>query len=188
MQKIALKVLALGLSKNNSDYYTLVLLSLSDHRIQLSIKIAPLEAQSITLAIEKITPNRPLTHDLFKSLIEQTNINVEEVIICNLIDGIYYSKILCKKDQQSFELDARTSDAIGIALRVKCPIYVYAHILESTGDIENLSTPQQANKSKLPNEFLKLNKKELENRLAHALQEENYEEAAKIRDELKNRY
>jgi bifunctional DNase/RNase len=197
MKKLKLDIVGLSYSQTQSGAYALVLGEVSGRR-RLPIIIGSFEAQAIAIEIEKMTPSRPLTHDLFKSFAEAYHIMIQEVIIYNLVDGIFYSKLICTDGKKVMEIDARTSDAIAIAVRFECPIFTYEFILSSAGIViegndfvylenitetpeENTSTPSSA-----PG-FTSLSVDELKAKLQEALTEESYEKAAKIRDELNRR-
>ena len=166
-------------------------------RRRLPIIIGSFEAQAIAIEIEKMTPSRPLTHDLFKSFAQAYHITVQEIIIYNLIDGIFYSKLLCSDGKKTIEIDARTSDAIAIAVRFDCPIYTYEFILSSAGIViegndfvylENINeTPEEITPSQSAAGYSSLSTDEIKTKLQEALAEEAYEKAAKLRDELNKR-
>src|SRR5690606_23966206 len=132
MKKIKLDIIGLSYSQTQSGAYALILGEAEGNR-RLPIIIGSFEAQAIAIEIEKLTPTRPLTHDLFKSFADQFKISVKEIIIYNLVDGIFYSKIICERDNKIVEIDSRTSDAVAIAVRFKVPIYSYEFILSSAG-------------------------------------------------------
>jgi len=205
MKKIKLDIVGLSYSQTQSGAYALVLGEVTGRR-RLPIIIGGFEAQAIAIEIEKMTPSRPLTHDLFKSLTTFYNITVQEVIIYNLVDGIFYGKIICSDGKKTAEIDARTSDAIAIAVRYNCPIYTYEFILSKAGimiegnDFVFLENSETIEKNKLKtvgNEqnpgtvenvsFSGLTEEQLRDQLKIALEEESYEKAAKIRDELSRR-
>ncbi|GAA4105468.1 bifunctional nuclease family protein [Mucilaginibacter panaciglaebae] len=198
MKKIKLDIVGLSYSQTQSGAYALVLGEVGGRR-RLPIIIGSFEAQAIAIEIEKMTPSRPLTHDLFKSFAEAYNIMVQEVIIYNLVDGIFYSKLICSDGKKVMEIDARTSDAIAIAVRFECPIYTYEFILSSAGIViegndfvylENIAeTPEEISSvsSTASSGFGALSTEELKAKLQEALAEESYEKAAKIRDELNKR-
>ena len=196
MKKIELDIVGLSYSQTQSGAYALVLGEINGRR-RLPIIIGSFEAQAIAIEIEKMTPSRPLTHDLFKSFAEAYHISIQEVIIYNLVDGIFYSKLICTDGKKSLEIDARTSDAIALAVRFDCPIYTYEFILSSAGiDIEgnefvyleNISeTPEEATPVNPTAGLSSLSTEELKTKLQEALAEESYEKAAKIRDELNRR-
>src|ERR1700753_3702125 len=153
MKKIKLDIVGLSYSQTQSGAYALVLGEISGRR-RLPIIIGSFEAQAIAIEIEKMTPSRPLTHDLFKNFAQAFNIVIQEVIIYNLVDGIFYSKLICSDGKKSIEIDARTSDAIALAVRFDCPIFTYEFILSSAGIViegndfvylENINeTPEEA--------------------------------------------
>jgi bifunctional DNase/RNase len=197
MKKIKLDIVGLSYSQTQSGAYALVLGEVSGRR-RLPIIIGSFEAQAIAIEIEKMTPSRPLTHDLFKSFAEAYHILVQEVIIYNLVDGIFFSKLICSDGKKVMEIDARTSDAIAIAVRFECPIFTYEFILSSAGIViegndfvylENITeTPEEITPvSTATSGFSALSTEELKTKLQEALAEESYEKAAKIRDELNRR-
>jgi uncharacterized protein len=198
MKKIKLDIVGLSYSQTQSGAYALVLGEISGRR-RLPIIIGSFEAQAIAIEIEKMTPSRPLTHDLFKSFADAYHINVQEIIIYNLVDGIFYSKLVCNDGKKVIEIDARTSDAIAVAVRFDCPIYTYEFILSTAGIViegndfvylENINeTPEEktVTSSASPTGFTSLSTEELKAKLQEALFEEAYEKAAKIRDELNKR-
>jgi len=197
MKKIKLDIVGLSYSQTQSGAYALVLGEVSGRR-RLPIIIGSFEAQAIAIEIEKMTPSRPLTHDLFKSLGQAFNINVQEVIIYNLVDGIFYAKLICSDGKKAIEIDARTSDAIAVSVRFECPIYTYEFILSTAGIViegndfvylENINeaAEEKTHSSAAAGTFTSLSEDELKTRLQQALAEEAYEKAAKIRDELNKR-
>ncbi len=196
MKKIKLDIVGLSYSQTQSGAYALVLGEVNGRR-RLPIIIGSFEAQAIAIEIEKMTPSRPLTHDLFKSFAQAYHINVQEVIIYNLVDGIFYAKLICSDGKKTAEIDARTSDAIAMAVRFDCPIYTHEFILSTAGIViegndfvylENLSeaTEEKPNPSSTVS-YASLSIDELKTKLQSALAEEAYEKAAKIRDELNKR-
>ncbi|MEN9370242.1 MAG: hypothetical protein RI952_1107 [Bacteroidota bacterium] len=196
MKKIKLDIVGLSYSQTQTGAYALVLGEQNGRR-RLPIIIGSFEAQAIAIEIEKMSPSRPLTHDLFKTLTLSYQIEVEEVLIYNLVEGIFYAKIICNNGQKTVELDARTSDAIALAVRYHCPIYTYDFILASAGiliegsDFDFLENIEQIeeleNKNKEGNIYQGKTDQELQDQLQQALQEEDYEKAAHIRDELQKR-
>jgi bifunctional DNase/RNase len=200
MKKIKLDIVGLSYSQTQSGAYALVLGEISGRR-RLPIIIGSFEAQAIAIEIEKMTPSRPLTHDLFKSFADAYHINVQEIIIYNLVDGIFFSKLICSDGKKTIEIDARTSDAIAVAVRFDCPIYTYEFILSTAGIViegndfvylENINeTPEEktvtASSGASPAGFTSLSTDELKTKLQEALADEAYEKAAKIRDELNKR-
>jgi bifunctional DNase/RNase len=196
MKKIKLDIVGLSYSQTQSGAYALVLGEISGRR-RLPIIIGSFEAQAIAIEIEKMTPSRPLTHDLFKSFAQSYHISVQEIIIYNLVDGIFYSKLICSDGKKAVEIDARTSDAIAVAVRFDCPIYTYEFILSTAGiviegnDFVYLENINETSEEKTPTGpaggYNSLSIDELKTRLQEALAEESYEKAAKIRDELNRR-
>jgi bifunctional DNase/RNase len=200
MKKIKLDIVGLSYSQTQSGAYALVLGEKNGRR-RLPIIIGSFEAQAIAIEIEKMTPSRPLTHDLFKSFADAYNINIQEIIIYNLVDGIFYSKLVCNDGKKQIEIDARTSDAIAVAVRFDCPIYTYEFILSTAGIViegndfvylENINeTPEEktvsTSSAAASTGFTALSIEELKTRLQEALHDEAYEKAAKIRDELNKR-
>lgn len=196
MKKIKLDIVGLSYSQTQSGAYALVLGEVSGRR-RLPIIIGAFEAQAIAIEIEKMTPSRPLTHDLFKSFAQAYNITIQEIIIYNLVDGIFYSKLMCFDGKRTIEIDARTSDAIAIAVRFDCPIYTYEFILSSAGIViegndfvylENINeTSEEKVVATTPGGYGSLSTEELKVKLQEALADESYEKAAKIRDELHRR-
>ncbi len=198
MKKIKLDIVGLSYSQTQSGAYALVLGEVSGRR-RLPIIIGSFEAQAIAIEIEKMTPSRPLTHDLFKSLGEAYNIKIQEIVIYNLVDGIFYSKLICTDGKKSVEIDARTSDAIAVAVRFDCPIYTFEFILSTAGIViegndfvylENINETKEEKTAATTSSaggFAALSTDELRTKLQEALAEESYEKAAKIRDELNRR-
>jgi len=199
MKKVPLDIVGLSYSQTQTGAYALVLGEVSGKR-RLPIIIGAFEAQAIAIELEKMTPSRPLTHDLFKTFAETFSINVTEVIIYNLVEGIFYAKLICNDaTREDYEIDARTSDAIALAVRFSCPIYTYEFILSSAGIIlEDESLPsssegesneevQEHVAGRDDNEYHSKSTEELKTLLQTALEDEQYELASKIRDELNNR-
>lgn len=193
-KKIKLDIIGLSYSQTQTGAYALVLGESAGKR-RLPIIIGGFEAQAIAIEIEKLTPSRPLTHDLFKSLSTVYNINISEAIIYNLVDGIFYAKLICTDGKVIKEIDSRTSDAIAIAVRFNCPIYTYEFILSSAGIVIEGGDVETVEKSKTkstvpPKEDRDLSKKslkDLKEMLANAINRESYEQAALIRDEIVKR-
>ena len=202
MSLIKLTIKGISYSQTQSGAYALVLSEMEGKRT-LPIIIGAFEAQSIAIALEKeIRPPRPLTHDLFKTFSERFKITLKQVIIHKLVDGIFFSSLICEKDGVEEIIDTRTSDAIAIAIRFLAPIYTYENILDKAGiylkveeeiAIKEILEPEaiqvtidQADSSSSSN-FSKYSKQELHEQLKEAVDNENYEKAAKIRDEISKR-
>jgi uncharacterized protein len=195
MKKIKLDIVGLSYSQTQSGAYALVLGEVSGRR-RLPIIIGGFEAQAIAIEIEKMTPSRPLTHDLFKSFAQAFHVNILEVIIYNLVDGIFYAKLICNDGKKNIEIDARTSDAIALAVRFECPIYTYEFILTSAGIViegndfvflENIEATTEEKVATSSSNYTSLSDEELKTKLQEALTEEAYEKAARIRDEISRR-
>lgn len=197
MKKIKLEIVGLSYSQTQSGAYALVLGEDKGKR-RLPIVIGAFEAQAIAIELENMTPQRPLTHDLFKSFASAFSIEVEEVIIFNLLEGVFYAKLVCSDGEKRMEVDARTSDAIAIAVRFGCPIYTYEFILSSAGVAIDQDTPiedvieekieKKARATALSDSELSgAATEDLKEMLKKALDEEAYERATKIRDELAKR-
>lgn len=201
MSLIKLTIKGISSSQTQTGAYALVLSEMEGLR-NLPIIIGAFEAQSIAIALEKeIKPPRPLTHDLFKTFADRFVINIREVIIHKFVDGVFFSSIICEKDGIEEVIDARTSDAIAIAVRFEAPIFTYENILDKTGVFLKIeeelslddSLPTEAGISieitAAPKEkqFSDFSIKELNNKLDQAVANENYELAATIRDEISKR-
>ena len=196
MKKLKLDIVGLSYSQTQTGAYALVLGETKGKR-RLPIIIGGFEAQAIAIELEKMTPSRPLTHDLFKSFSDTFNIKVTEVIIYNLVEGIFYAKLICNDREKEVEVDARTSDAIAIAVRFQCPIYTYEFILSSAGIIldeetspatmEGAEDKKEKVTVKNENDFRQKSVEELKEMLDAAITQEQYERASKIRDELNKR-
>jgi bifunctional DNase/RNase len=192
MKKVKLEIVGLSYSQTQSGAYVLVLAESESVR-RLPIIIGGFEAQSIAIELEKVVTLRPITHDLFKNLALFFSIQVIEVVIYDLIDGIFFSKIICKQNDFICEIDARTSDAIAIGVRFECPIYTYENILEIAGILleeDYLKTDEtlpEEEKSQNNVDYKSLSVEELENNLDKAIKNEDYETASKIRDEINKR-
>ena len=198
MEKIKLEIAGLSYSQTQSGAYALVL-SESKGKRRLPIIIGGFEAQAIAIELEKMTPSRPLTHDLFKNFAEEFNINIVEVIIYNLVEGIFFAKLICDQNGKEIEIDSRTSDAIALAVRFECNIYTYEFVLSSAGiilDDEEIEDGDESEEdinieevtstiSTSPVERMTLS--ELNKQLKEAIENEDYEAASNIRDEINRR-
>jgi bifunctional DNase/RNase len=201
MKKVRLEIVGLSYSQTQSGAYALVLGESSGSR-RLPIIIGGFEAQAIAIELEKMSPSRPLTHDLFKSFAQTFDITVNEVLIYNLVEGIFYAKLICSDGTREVEIDARTSDAIALAVRFNCEIFTYEFILKSAGivldddmEVNSLTEAPKSGISEIKeapvtadaNEYKSKSSEELKSMLQTALDEEKYEVASKIRDELNQR-
>jgi hypothetical protein len=195
MEKIKLEIAGLSYSQTQSGAYALVL-SESVGKRRLPIIIGGFEAQAIAIELEKMTPSRPLTHDLFKNFAEIFEINLTEVIIYNLVEGIFFAKLICEHKGKEVEIDSRTSDAIALAVRFDCPIYSYEFVLSSAGiilddddnDDDKIESSTEINMDEItqsPVERMTL--KELNSQLKEAINNEDYEAASRLRDEINKR-
>src|ERR1035437_3138505 len=198
MKKVKLDIIGLSYSQTQAGAYALVLGEGKGKR-RLPIIIGGFEAQAIAIQLEKMTPSRPLTHDLFKNFADTFNIKLKEVIIYNLVEGIFYAKLICDDNEKDIEIDARTSDAIALAVRFDCPIFTYEFILSAAGIILEdqpkeggmpaIEEPvvKKATAEKDDKDLTKKSTEELKEMLKGAIDSENYERASRIRDELNKR-
>lgn len=202
MSLIQLTIKGISYSQTQSGAYALVLSEIEGTRT-LPIIIGAFEAQSIAIALEtEIRPPRPLTHDLFKTFSDTFGIKIKEVIIHKLVDGVFFSSLVCEKNGKEELIDARTSDAIAIAVRFNAPIYTYENILDKAGiylkaeeemalegknELKKIPADLEESKSKEKTSFSKLSLTQLQEQLHQAVVNENYELAAKIRDEISKR-
>ena len=181
MNRILLDVIGLTYSNSQSGAYALIM-GEKDSKLRLPIIIGEYEAQSIAIAIEGIENRRPLTHDLFKNFAENFNINITEAIINRFKEGIFYSELHCVKDGETSIIDCRTSDAIAIALRFKCPIYTYPQIIEEAGidldDLESHENNIDTNDANIEESSIET----LEELLSDAIKDEDYVKASALRD------
>ena len=197
MRKIELEIVALSHSITQTHSYAVVLGEVNGLR-RLPIVIGGFEAQAIAVALEKMQPSRPLTHDLMKNFMNAFAIELHEIIICDLQEGIFYSKLVCSSDNDTVEIDSRTSDAIALAVRFGCPIYTYENILDSAGILMEDAGGGKKKKAKQEvvveesdvtgHEDLKtLSLEELNTLLNDVLENEDYIRAIAIRDEINSR-
>ena len=206
MSLVRLNIKGISYSQTQNGAYALILSEVEGER-KLPIVIGAFEAQSIAIALEKeIKPPRPLTHDLFKNFADRFEIVVKQVIIHKLVDGVFYSSLICERDKIEEIIDARTSDAIALALRFQAPIFTYKNILDKAGIylkgdatkeaeeeqekediiVEELFSNEVEIKSDQP-DYKKLSLNELNNMLDQAVKNEDYEKAARLRDEISKR-
>lgn len=201
MNKIGIEIIGLSYSQTQSGAYALVLGEKEGNR-RLPIIIGGFEAQAIAIELENMTPSRPLTHDLFKTFAATFEINLKEVIIYNLVEGIFFAKLICKQGDKEVEIDARTSDAIALAVRFNCPVYTFEFILASAGiilddengdmDFEGENKVEHdiadlVSEKEDPNDLTKKSVTDLEAMLNEAIQHEDYERASLLRDEITKR-
>jgi uncharacterized protein len=194
MKKIELEIVALSHSITQTHSYAVVLGEVNGLR-RLPIVIGGFEAQAIAVALEKMHPSRPLTHDLMKNFMNAFTIDLQEIVICDLQEGIFYSKLVCVSENDTVEIDSRTSDALALAVRFGCPIYTYDNILESAG----ILMEDPSGKKKQPKEAVAaesaggtddlkaLSVEELNTLLGEVLEQEDYIRAIAIRDEINSR-
>jgi uncharacterized protein len=193
MKRIKLKVMGISYSQTQSGAYALILTEENGDR-RIPIIIGGFEAQAIVIKLENLDPPRPLTHDLFKKVADEFNISVIEVMIYKLEEGVFFSKLVCNNGEKEYSIDSRTSDAVAIALRFGCPIYITEEILEKAGititqsdseisttnDVENLFEPEKSKYGTYSDE-------ELYKLIDEAVKTEDYERAAAVRDEIEKR-
>ncbi|OAV44980.1 bifunctional nuclease family protein [Lewinella sp. 4G2] len=193
MNKIELSIIAISRSVTQSSNYAVVLREDHGER-RLPVIVGGNEAQSIAIAIERLDSSRPMTHDLFKNTLEILNSDLREVVINEIREGIFFSRLILDRDGDIIEIDSRTSDALALAVRFGCPIYTYDHIMSEAGvtmedeeteeEMDDVGT-QTAARDK--DNLARYNVKELNTMLDEVLSNENYEKAALIRDELQRR-
>lgn len=202
LKKIKLEILGLSSSQSQTGSFALVLGEAEGNR-RLPIIIGMFEAQAIAIEIEKIVPNRPMTHDLFKSFASAFHFHVEEIVISDLKEGVFFAKIVCSDGLKKSEIDARPSDAIAVGLRFDAPIYTFENILAEAGIVltdeeeeeeKEKTEPKAESKVKVKKEtskkgddFKNYTVDKLNDLLKEAIDKEDYERAAKIRDELSKR-
>ncbi len=195
MLKIKLNILGLSVSQSQSGAYALVLAEENGDR-RIPIIIGPIEAQSIAIQLEGLKPPRPLTHDLFKHLATAFEIRVTEVVIYKLEEGIFYSELICTRNDKQIIIDSRTSDAVALSLRFDCPIYTTDEILQRAGIVIEFENEQGQEEWHQPlrnepmrgkHEYEKYTSAELTQMLNNAVHAEDYEKASAIRDEINRR-
>ena len=190
MKKIELEIVALSHSITQTHSYAVVLGEVNGLR-RLPIVIGGFEAQAIAVALERMQPSRPLTHDLMKNFMMAFNIDLHEIIINDLQEGIFYSKLVCATDKDTVEIDSRTSDAVALAVRFGCPIFTYDNILDSAGILMEEDDKKKkvvvSHSDTGSDDLNKLSVSQLESLLKEVLEHEDYIKAASIRDEIKSR-
>lgn len=197
MGKIELEIIALSHSVTQSHSFAVVLGEMGGSR-RLPIVIGGFEAQAIAVALDNMRPSRPLTHDLMKTICDTFDIQLDHIHITKLQDGVFFSNLVCKRDGELFEIDSRTSDAIAMAVRFECPIYIEESILNEAGveadpnEEQPLSVGEEKETStpggpRPPANYAQMSVTELNAALKGAIDNEDYELAARIRDELNKR-
>ena len=193
MEKIRLEIIGMSYSQSQSGAYALILGEKGGKR-RLPIIIGGFEAQSIAIELEKIKTPRPLTHDLFKSFAESFGITISEVIINKFSEGVFYAALICNNGNSDLEIDSRTSDAIALALRFKCPIYTFESIMVAAGILideesekSKITEPMDSGLVEEEYEFTDFTLAELHQMLQASIENEEYEKASRIRDEINKR-
>jgi bifunctional DNase/RNase len=193
MKRVKLKVLGISFSQTQSGAYALVLIEEKGER-RIPIIIGGFEAQAIVIKLENLDPPRPLTHDLFKSFADEFNITVSEVFIYKLEEGVFFSTLVCNNSVKEYSIDSRTSDAVALALRFNCPIYIREDILEKAGIVINPSDTTQNTLSdedpifeSAAGKYTSYSDEELYKMIDESIKTEDYEKAASIRDEIEKR-
>ena len=195
MKKIELEIVALSHSITQTHSYAVVLGEINGLR-RLPIVIGGFEAQAIAVALERMNPSRPLTHDLMKNFMMAFNVELHEIVINDLQEGIFYSKLVCSSANDTVEIDSRTSDALALAVRFGCPIFTYENILEQAGvmmeddqkkESQPITSTVTTSDSSGTNDLKSLSLTELNNLLTEVLEHEDYIRAIAIRDEIKSR-
>lgn len=191
MKKIALEIMGMSYSQSQSGAYALILKEVEGER-KLPIIIGTFEAQSIALGMERMEPVRPMTHDLFKSFAQFYQIQLKEVIINKFESGVFHALLVCENNNVVSEIDSRTSDAVALALRFKCPIFAYEKVMDEAGIIVGDETePEKGERTEktgqTADEFSEYLLEELEEMLQIAVENEAYEKASRLRDEIRRR-
>ncbi|HTX87676.1 MAG TPA: bifunctional nuclease family protein [Bacteroidales bacterium] len=194
MQKIQLDIIGMSYSQSQSGAYALILGERGGKR-RLPIIIGGFEAQAIAIELEKIKPPRPLTHDLFKSFAEAYKVKLTEVIINKFSEGVFYALLVCSDGKKEIEIDSRTSDAIALALRFGCPVYTYEEIMTAAGilideEAEAAKETEQVSREPVAEDapLSEYSPQELQDLLKGAVENEDYEKASQIRDEINRRH
>jgi uncharacterized protein len=194
MKKIELEIVALSHSITQTHSYAVVLGEINGVR-RLPIVIGGFEAQAIAVALERMQPSRPLTHDLMKNFMLAFNVELHEVVISDLQEGIFYSKLVCFTDTDTIEIDSRTSDALALAVRFGCPIFTYENILDSAGILMEDTSPkkrkgkkeQEAMPLEMGEDFKTMSLDQLQTLLNQVVEQEDYIKAIAIRNEIESR-
>ena len=193
MKRVKLKVMGISYSQTQSGAYALILIEENGDR-RIPIIIGGFEAQAIVIKLENLDPPRPLTHDLFKNFADEFNVSVTEVMIYKLEEGVFFSKLVCSNGEKEYSIDSRTSDAVAIALRFGCPIFITEEILEKAGIIVNptdadITTANEVDSLFEPDraKYDTYSDEELYKMIDEAVKTEDYERAASVRDEIEKR-
>jgi bifunctional DNase/RNase len=194
MKRVKLKVMGISYSQTQSGAYALILIEENGER-RIPIIIGGFEAQAIVIKLENLDPPRPLTHDLFKKFADEFNISVKEVMISRLEEGVFYSKLICSNGTKEYAIDSRTSDAVALALRFECPIYITEEIIDKAGitinpsdsDISVSSETENLFESEDISKYDSFSDDELYKLIDEAVKTEDYERAAAVRDEIEKR-
>lgn len=193
MKRVKLKVMGISYSQTQSGAYALILLEENGDR-RIPIIIGGFEAQAIVIKLENLDPPRPLTHDLFKKFADEFNISIIEVMIYKLEEGVFFSKLVCNNGEKEYSIDSRTSDAVALALRFSCPIFISEDILEKAGITVSPTDTETAQTNEVDNIFETESSKydsytdeELFKMIDESVKTEDYERAASVRDEIEKR-
>lgn len=193
MKRIKLKVMGISYSQTQSGAYALILIEENGER-RIPIIIGGFEAQAIVIKLENLDPPRPLTHDLFKKFADEFAISVVEVVIYKLEEGVFFSKLVCNNGEKEFSIDSRTSDAVAIALRFECPIFIMEEILDKAGITVNPSDSEVSAANEVDSilepdgtKYSSFSDEELYKMIDDAIKTEDYERAAAVRDEIEKR-
>ncbi len=191
MEKIKLEIIGMSYSQSQSGAYALILGEEGGKR-RLPIIIGGFEAQAIAIELEKMQPTRPLTHDLFRSFAETFHITIQEVIINKFVEGVFHAELVCLDGKTEYRIDARTSDAVALSLRFHCPVYTYEKIMSSAGIVMDDNKEEDEKKVEKEGQveetiYEKYTIKELQKFLQKSIDNEEYEKASQIRDEINRR-
>lgn len=194
MEKIKLEIIGMSYSQSQSGAYALILGEVEGQR-RLPIIIGGFEAQAIAIELEKMKPTRPLTHDLFRNFAQTFGITLSEVVINKFVQGVFHAELVCLDRSKEYRIDARTSDAVALALRFHCPIYTREEIMSAAGIVvdekketaEKAETQTKKEKSKTKNIYEQYTTAELKDLIQKAIDKEEYEKASRIRDEIDRR-